>query len=414
MLIVQLIHEQFIKFEGTKRNMVAKNKKDKWRGILVHGTFARNAAWTKEDSILRLKLENHFGKENITFDAFQWPGNNQFMLRRRESKRLSNRIKKLLSKYNENLILLCHSHGGNIAVDAIKNNSTDNDRINIVLFNTPYIYFLQRDGGRAISSFLLSILVFSSLLTIYSLIEAFDSGWDRLLQSSTSIALLFFSGIIFSIFLALFLFRKKIRSIGEGWSKRAEKFTRSSKIANARLLSINTAGDEVFNFFNLLETIAGLPYIFLNKKVLGIITLVSSAFFIYYIVSICSKNLQNEFLFNEFCRIGNPSETLQYFVRILLILSLVYVVFILFLSVLSIFLNGILCLFLGINPIVGPIALFFHRIGVSMLQASAIHQEFKDAGVSGAAINHSVAYSDAATIDYIIKWMENDESRLRA
>jgi hypothetical protein len=54
---------------------------------LVHGTFARNAPWTQEGSLLRSTLTNKLG-DDVTFRAFLWSGDNSFAARADAAKEL--------------------------------------------------------------------------------------------------------------------------------------------------------------------------------------------------------------------------------------------------------------------------------------------------------------------------------------
>ena len=55
---------------------------------LVHGTYARNAKWTKASSKLRAHLQKHLDGEPI-FSEFQWDGRNRHSSRKRAALRVT-------------------------------------------------------------------------------------------------------------------------------------------------------------------------------------------------------------------------------------------------------------------------------------------------------------------------------------
>jgi hypothetical protein len=126
--------------------------------ILVHGTFA-----APTDGVLRWyqhSEENNFVKklddalEKLDSTArcwkhieggqkiFSWSGNNSWIDRMQASKQLYDELKELTSR-GWRAHLVCHSHGGNIAVDAlrlwIENSGPLHDLLSISTLGTPFI-----------------------------------------------------------------------------------------------------------------------------------------------------------------------------------------------------------------------------------------------------------------------------------
>jgi hypothetical protein len=81
---------------------------------LVHGTFARDAAWTNADSPLCMELASRFGQD-VTIRKFQWSGRNRFRDRHEASLKLAEEI---LANHRKRpdckQVVIGHSHGGNI------------------------------------------------------------------------------------------------------------------------------------------------------------------------------------------------------------------------------------------------------------------------------------------------------------
>src|SRR4051794_24930353 len=101
--------------EGTADRSIASD----WIIILVHGTFARGAEWTKPKSSFRLRLEQSFPCAEIKI--YEWSGANSHSHRLRAGQLLAEMLK---SSYKSNPekkhILIGHSHGGNVILYATR------------------------------------------------------------------------------------------------------------------------------------------------------------------------------------------------------------------------------------------------------------------------------------------------------
>ncbi len=86
---------------------------------LVHGTFARHAPWTMPGSELAMALgEGLPGPVNVF--RFVWSGRNSFAARARGRRELRRHLKACIAKYPDaKHIVVGHSHGGSITLDAI-------------------------------------------------------------------------------------------------------------------------------------------------------------------------------------------------------------------------------------------------------------------------------------------------------
>lgn len=107
--------------------------------VLVHGTFAQGAAWTRRGSrlyrhvISRLPSPRHV-------EAFRWgKWNNSHAARAAAGQKLANRLRKLRAVYPAaRLIVIAHSHGRNVAIYALRGQP---ERLidALVCLATPYI-----------------------------------------------------------------------------------------------------------------------------------------------------------------------------------------------------------------------------------------------------------------------------------
>lgn len=91
---------------------------------LVHGTWARGAAWMQSDSPFRVMIEEELcalGAASVTvISDFEWSGLNRHEDRREAALRLRCRLQQILTQHpNAFHFLIGHSHAGNIILRAI-------------------------------------------------------------------------------------------------------------------------------------------------------------------------------------------------------------------------------------------------------------------------------------------------------
>lgn len=87
---------------------------------LIHGTFAPNAPWTDPVSSELVDGLNNSGIE-AEYRRFQWSGRNRVIDRKEGGARLAEEIGPILDNRDRAVVLIGHSHGGNVALEAGKN-----------------------------------------------------------------------------------------------------------------------------------------------------------------------------------------------------------------------------------------------------------------------------------------------------
>jgi hypothetical protein len=114
---------------------------------LVHGTFARGAAWTKDQSAVREALSRG-SRTPPTFLAFEC-GYNTNKARIAAGRALAEHIRKASANYpGARHIVVAHSHGGNVALYALRD--TPKPHPELITLATPFIH----GSPRAIENFL--------------------------------------------------------------------------------------------------------------------------------------------------------------------------------------------------------------------------------------------------------------------
>lgn len=104
--------------------------------ILVHGTFARGAPWTGDDSLLVQSLRRKYAEAKVV--QFLWSGRNAHSERTAAAVDLARLMEAETSEQPAHpIVLISHSHGGNICIYATGHT---NARIaGIVCMATPFI-----------------------------------------------------------------------------------------------------------------------------------------------------------------------------------------------------------------------------------------------------------------------------------
>lgn len=125
--------------------------------ILVNGTFAPKAAWTKEPSQIVKVLRAEFGAD-LQLTRFRWSGFNSHRRRIRAGEKLARYIRRLKTERpGKRIFVIAHSHGGNVLGYAIRALETHDYVDGAVFMATPFIQVEPRELGG--TSWLLGLTV---------------------------------------------------------------------------------------------------------------------------------------------------------------------------------------------------------------------------------------------------------------
>lgn len=116
-----------------------------WHITLVHGTFARNAAWTRPGSALREHLEARL-PGRVVYHRFRWSGWPSHLARDRAAGRLHARLLKCVQN-NETAhhCVIAHSHGGNIVCYALRDAELVERLDCVITLSTPFLLVRRRN-----------------------------------------------------------------------------------------------------------------------------------------------------------------------------------------------------------------------------------------------------------------------------
>ena len=114
--------------------------------VAVHGTWSDPSTWKDKNGIIDYVHKKFFNNPAISDFDFKWDAGNFRIYRSLAAKKLITRIKNLRFLYgdelkDEPLTIVAHSHGGNVAIEAINKMMSmpefDNIQINLLTINTP-------------------------------------------------------------------------------------------------------------------------------------------------------------------------------------------------------------------------------------------------------------------------------------
>src|SRR6516164_6686136 len=109
---------------------------------LIHGTWAREAPWTRPDSALCQTLKataEKIGAE-VEFKPYVWSGANRLRARKEAARGLEQQLRQDFKQAHDSLhFLIAHSHGGNIMADALQEPGIGERVTGIVTMSTPFV-----------------------------------------------------------------------------------------------------------------------------------------------------------------------------------------------------------------------------------------------------------------------------------
>lgn len=126
---------------------MADSEKSRFVVTLVHGTWAGEAEWTKDGSILRTVLENELrGHGGVEFaQPLCWTGDNNHEARLRAAELLYDRLQAPI-RDDQIPVVIAHSHAGNITLKVMGLSQRLCERTIVIALATPFLRFNPRSG----------------------------------------------------------------------------------------------------------------------------------------------------------------------------------------------------------------------------------------------------------------------------
>lgn len=133
---------------------------------LVHGTFARHADWIQDEQ--RLPEALHLEDGGTDLDRFCWSGKNRYLHRLEAGDDLRKHLVALIRSYQDagakaDHHVVAHSHGGNVALYALRNRGDDDDAlladVKVITLATPFLFMRERRLPRKLMAVLLGYFI---------------------------------------------------------------------------------------------------------------------------------------------------------------------------------------------------------------------------------------------------------------
>jgi pimeloyl-ACP methyl ester carboxylesterase len=131
--------------------------------VLIHGTWNRGAKWTRRGPLFE-ELQKLLPSTHIT--QYDWTGINTNVFRLRAVAGLISFVKRIRGVCPEaKIALVAHSHGGNIALNALRRRPQLADYM--VCLATPFLYFKSRNLDSLYDSARIAVGFWSSMVLYF-------------------------------------------------------------------------------------------------------------------------------------------------------------------------------------------------------------------------------------------------------
>jgi len=200
---------------------------------LLHGTWAPGAAWTQPGSALAEGLRRRFGADT-RIEALGWKGWNRVGARHRGALALAAHLRQLNLAPDQRHFVIAHSHGGNVALYAMRDEQAAARVSGIVTLATPFLLasrrrFSDRLGMAQVA--LLTPVALALLAVAGRTADALGGGW------AGWIAFFAVAGLLIAALVGL------VRA-WDRFSDGVVEAMRFGTVASERLLILRSPGDE--------------------------------------------------------------------------------------------------------------------------------------------------------------------------
>jgi alpha-beta hydrolase superfamily lysophospholipase len=355
---------------------------------VVHGTWARNSPWPGEGSTFRRILEEELAQP-IEFYVVRWSGRNWERDRKRKAQELVGELRAVWENTpNGDRFLVCHSHGGNIGIQAAA--MMQEELTGVVCLNTPFISVISQNVIWRLATLGL-VLIFAPLLFLMSWLtdgveDAGSSRFDLLLDLAVLAVLTVAGSLLASLFSAL---GRLVRARAANLVERMKP----TRIERCPILCVVSAGDEATYGLSLLEMLANLPA--LAQHILALPGLLVVAFAIQALGWVPSVSIGE-------ARTGIVASAWIYLFLLFLGLEL--------LGFFSSLLLRAVPLGVGFG-VLKPLAYLAARIVVTPVPLQARIVDFSEVDTSASSVlAHSRIYDDRKAIKIVADWMTGRSS----
>lgn len=220
----------------------------------VHGTYARRATWVQRDSNLGRALAQRLG-DNVLVVPFRWSGSNNPSARDEAQANLREHIKGLMLEHSSaKHYVIAHSHGGNVALYAMRDEAIRKEISGVICLATPFLISRPRSlAGGELKYHIVAAAVVQIAILVF-LVRWLVNDWNSWWLQQAAILL---AAIAVSIPLSL-LVRK-----WHSFSDTLHKMQLHGTLPKEKVMIIRAPGDEASGlllFFHFVSRLTVLVY----------------------------------------------------------------------------------------------------------------------------------------------------------
>ncbi len=379
---------------------------DRYLVTLIHGTFAPEAEWTRGDSNseFQKKLAERL-EGDVEFERLEWGGKNRQADRKKGGQILAESLSYPdLPMKDRKHFIICHSHGGNVALYATANKILEENVSGIVCMNTPFICALPRNFRPLFFALIAVVLLALSgiLEQLGAMIWFTDWVWYIKL-----LMLLLFIPVLLLGSLGMWALIFGASDMLDALSKKRDEIINEISLPNTQIpvLSIWTGGDEISFAFSIVGGFGNLPFILLYLPVVIIsVVVLMAGVSLDWLPGLDMFNVEPEGWFSSFAAWSDT-----YIFDPFLTASAYFLVLVMSIVVITLVINLLLCVLpygLGIRHIPSPLWI---RFFITPVPIQARHTEFKSFDPAEFGLSHSVVYEYDPVIDAIVEWMRKEK-----
>lgn len=257
--------------------------------VLVHGTFARGAAWTSPHSKLGGALKSSLHGD-LLLTAFEWSGRNSHEARLAGGSELAQGLRLLRKDHpSASLHVIAHSHGGNVVGYALRAPSVRQGLDGVVCLGTPFVVSRPRDLKptltllklMGITFSVLSCLFFVLLTVLLSTMIVYVGDVSSVLFAIQSLAIAGYACFVaarFGVRVGHYVedrVRPRLQAIQEEIVA-----SLNADFGDTPVLNVQARRDEAALYLRVIERIASVPYRAWSPLAMGAAFLVITAVFV--------------------------------------------------------------------------------------------------------------------------------------
>lgn len=232
---------------------------------LVHGTGARKAPWTRSDSALSCAIR-HKSLGKIVLTRFLWSGSNSHTARLRAGQELAEHLQEVIAENpTAKHHVVAHSHGGNVAMYALRDAYLKKRIASLICLATPFIELKRRTLNTTVD--MLREFPNPLFACIFSAFVSFAFGTVG--QSILVLPVIFVIAIAFLFSRKTFTFlsdRLEVK-LKRSQDRLMSKFALPA-LAGLRMRVVSADRDEAAIYLNVVDRIAGLPFMLWSPRVI--------------------------------------------------------------------------------------------------------------------------------------------------